>query len=252
MTPTAPPHMDLGRIKVLYERAERHYLKSLPLEHFMESTPQATQRKITLESFDLIHVSRPDIQCFNELCVIYPIPGQDVDVPGKVVPDNMVVIHDKPIVADGSYMTPHQPVGPLLVLEYVSKASARKDEEVSYTKYEKELNVPFYLLFYPDADELTLFKLRDGKYITVRPNAQGRYTIPELELEVGLLGKWMRYWFRGELLPLSGDLLKERDEALKKLDASRQQFDTERQARQTAEAELAKLREELAKAKGSG
>lgn len=238
MTPTVPPGTDLKRLKLIYERAEREYLKSLPLEHFMESTTQATQREITLASFALIRVRRPDIQCFNELCLIYPIPGQDVDLPGKVVPDNMVVIHNKPIVAEGSYMTPHQPVGPLLVLEYVSKASTRKDEEVSYAKYEQELKIPYYLLFYPDADEFTLFKLKEGKYSTVLPHAQGRCAIPELELEVGLLGKWMRYWFRDELLPLPGDLLKERD--------------TERAGRLAAEAELAKLREELAKAKGTG
>ena len=218
----------------------------------MESTTQATQREITLASFALIRVSRPDIQCFNELCVIYPIPGQDVDVPGKVVPDNMIVIHNKPIVAEGSYMTPHQPVGPLLVLEYVSKSSVRKDYEVNHVKYERELAVPYYLLFYPDADEFTLFKLKDGKYITVRPNAQGRYAIPELELEVELLDTWVRYWFRGELLPLSGELLKDRDAEHKARQAAEGREQAERQARQTAEAELAKLREELAKAKGQG
>ncbi|MBY0460455.1 MAG: hypothetical protein K2V38_24330, partial [Gemmataceae bacterium] len=136
MTPTVPTGLDLGRIKVLYERAEQRYLRSLPLEHFMESTAQGTQREITLSSFALIRVSRPDVQCFNELLVQYPPPGQDPDKPGQVVPDNMVVIHPKPIVADGSYMTPLQPVGPFLVLEYVSKSTRRKDEEVSYTKYE--------------------------------------------------------------------------------------------------------------------
>jgi hypothetical protein len=58
---------------------------------------------------------------------------------------------------------------------------------------------------------------------------------PELEPEVALLDRWVRYWFRGELVPLPGELVKERD--------------AERAARQAAEAELAKLREELAKAK---
>jgi Uma2 family endonuclease len=252
MAPTVPPGTDLRRLKLLYEWAEQRYLKSLPLEHFMESTPQATQRKITLESFDLIHAMRKDVQCFNELLVQYPIPGNDPDKPGQVVPDNMVVIHSKPIVAEGSYMTPLQPVSPFLVLEYVSKSSVRKDEEVSYAKYEKVLKVPYYLLFYPDADEFTLFRLKEDKYTAVRPNASGRCPIPDLELEIGLLGKWMRYWFRGELLPLPGDLLQERDAAPKQLDESRQQLDAERQARQVAEAELAKLREELAKAKGTG
>lgn len=244
MTPTVPPELDLKRIKVLYEIAERRFLKSLPLEHFMESTPQATQRAITLASFALVQVSRSDVQCFNELLVQYPRAGEDADRPGQVVPDNMVVIHAKPIVAEGSYMTPLQPVGPFLVLEYVSKASARKDEETSYAKYEKELKVPYFLLFYPDVDEFTLFRLGEKGYTSVVPNALGRCPIPELELEVGLLGKWMRYWFRGELLPLPGDLLKERD-------AIRQQLDAERQARAAVEAELAKLREELAKAKGN-
>jgi Uma2 family endonuclease len=252
MTPTVPPDVDLKRLKLHYEWAEQRYLKSLPLEHFMESTPQATQRKITLESFDLIHVLRKDVQCFNELLVQYPIPGRDPEKPGQVVPDNMVVIHPKPIVAEGSYMTPLQPVVPFLVLEYVSKSSRRKDEEVNYDKYEKELRIPYYLLFYPDADELTLFRLGEKGYTAVRPNGFGRYSIPELELEVALLDKWMRYWFRGALLPLPGDLLLERDAALKELDDSRQQLDAERTARLAAEAELAKLREELARAKGSG
>jgi hypothetical protein len=248
MTPTVPPGTDLRRLKLLYEWAEQRYLKSLTLEDFMESTPQATQRKITLESFDLIHVSRSDVQCFNELLVQYPIPNKDPDKPGQVVPDNMVVIHPKPIVAEGSYMTPLQPVGPFLVLEYVSKSSVRKDEETSYAKYEKELKVPYYLLFYPDADEFTLFRLGEKGYSAVVPNANGRCPIPELELEVGLLSKWMRYWFRGELVPLPGDLLKERDAEREARLAAEKRAETERQAREAAEAELAKLRAELARA----
>ncbi len=33
-----------------YAHAARQYLRSLPLEHFMEAAAQATQRKITLET----------------------------------------------------------------------------------------------------------------------------------------------------------------------------------------------------------
>jgi Uma2 family endonuclease len=256
MTPTIPPGSDLARIKVLYEWAEERYLESLPLEHFMESTPHATQRKITLESFDLIQVSRPDVQCFNELLVQYPRPGHDPDKPGQVVPDNMVVIHSDPIKAVGSFNTPLQPVGPLLMLEYVSKGSQRKDYDENYMKYEKELKVPYYLLFYPDADEMTLFQLAEGKYLAVRPNENGRYAIPKLELEVALHERWVRYWFRGKLLPLPGDLLQQLNAAQTRLDATQTQLSTtqeeltaERQARKEIEAELAKLREELARAK---
>ena len=83
---------------------------------------------------------------------------------------------------------------------------------------------------------MTLFKMGKKGYRAVPPNANGRVTIPELELEAGLLDGWVRFWFRDELLPLPGDLLKQRD--------------AERTARLAAEAEVARLREELAKAKG--
>src|ERR1051326_5183295 len=103
-----------------YYEAAQEYLRKLPLEHFMESTPQATQREITLESLALVRAQRPDFQVFNELLVQYPIPGRKRF--GQVVPDNMVVICAEPIDAEGSYDVPLQPVGPYWILEYVSKS----------------------------------------------------------------------------------------------------------------------------------
>ena len=41
-------------LRLDYADAAEAYLRSLPPEHFMEATPQATQRKITLESLDLV------------------------------------------------------------------------------------------------------------------------------------------------------------------------------------------------------
>src|SRR5437868_13697850 len=87
-----------------FEEAAEEYLRRLPPEHFMEATPQATQRKITLESLDLVAASRADFHLFNELLVQYPRKGRKR--PGQVVPDNMVVLHDGPIKADGSFDTP--------------------------------------------------------------------------------------------------------------------------------------------------
>jgi Uma2 family endonuclease len=252
MEPTIPTDTKLQE----YLDAEADaYLESLPLSHFMEATTQATQREITLESFALIRALRPEVQCFNELLIQYP-RGKRKKL-GKVVPDNFVVVHPKPIKALKSFNLHTQPVGPLLVLEYVSKENRRKDYEDNFEKYEEELKVPYYLLFYSENEELSLFKLEDKGYVAVRPNAAGRLEVPELELEAGLLGEWVRFWFRGELLPLPGDLLIERD-------AAREQRDEEKAARKAAEkkakaaearataaeAEIAKLREELAKAKG--
>jgi Uma2 family endonuclease len=214
-------------VAIAYAEAAEAYLRSLPPEHFMEATAQATQRKITVESLDLVHGRRPDVQVFNELLVQYPRGRQRK--PRQVVPDNMVVKWPEPIVADGSYDVPLQPTGPFWVLEYVSKHNKRKDYEDSFQKYERELKVPYYLTFYPDNEELTLYRHNKRKYVTVKPNEHGRYPIPELDLELGLLGGWVRFWFRGELLPLPEDLQRELDETRRQLQQEKQRADKEQQ-----------------------
>jgi hypothetical protein len=168
---------------------------------------RAQQRDITRWTFEVIRGVRPDVQPFTNLLIQFPQPGEDE--PGQLATDNSVFVHSAQLNVGVSFDAPMQPVGPFIVMEYTERSRAER--------YEKELKVPYYLLFYPDADEFTLFKLKDGKYTAAVPNANGRCPIPELELEVGLLGKWMRYWFRGDMLPLPGDLLKERDAALTKL-----------------------------------
>jgi Uma2 family endonuclease len=231
-----PAEMPRILMEMSYEKAAHEYLRRLPPEHFMEATPQATQRKITLESLDLVHAYRPEVQVFNELLVQYPLRRRKR--PGQVVPDNMVVLHPEPIEAQGSYILPLQPARPFWMLEYVSKSNSRKDYTDNMKKYEHELKVPYYLLFVPELQEMTLYHHTGEKYVSVKPNAHGRCEIPELELEVGQHGRWMRYWFRGELLPLPAELQGE--------------LAKERQARVAAEEEVARLRAELERLKNPG
>jgi Uma2 family endonuclease len=223
-------------LEVNYYAAAQEYLRKLPLEHFMEARPQETQREITLESFAVVRSERRDVHVFNEMLVQYPLPRRKR--PGQVVPDNMVALHDQPIKAVGSYDVPLQPVGPLWVLEYVSKNNKRKDYDDNMRKYEHELKVPYYLLFVPDEQELTLYHHSGEKYATVVPNGNGRHPVPEVEMEVALHEGWLRFWFRGELLPLPAELVR----GLKE----------ERQARMAAEqradalaAEVERLRRQL-------
>ncbi|HZY88616.1 MAG TPA: Uma2 family endonuclease [Gemmataceae bacterium] len=225
-------------LRIEYENAAEAYLRSLPPEHHMEATPQATQRKYTLESLDLVHARRPEVQLFNELLIQYP-HGRGRRI-RQVVPDNMVVVHPEPIQAYGSYDLPLQPVGPFWVLEYVSKGSERKDYEDSFRKYERELKVPYYLIFYPDNQELTLFRHRGGKYVSVRANSAGRYPLRELDLEVALLEGWVRFWYEGELLLLPAALQRDREEAHER---ARRAEEREERERQEKERLLAQLRE---------
>ncbi len=224
--------LDISRTELekLYARLASDYCSSLPLEHFMESTDQSTQRKITVESLDLVTAKWPEFQVFSELLILYPLTDADLKKPSRVCPDNMVIVHDEPIVAKGSFNVPLQPAGPTLILEYVSTENKRKDYVDNRRRYANDLQVPYYLLFEPEAQKLTVFRLSGKKYVAVKPNRAGRLEIPPLKLEVAIRDGWVRFWFEGELLPLPGDLLKERD---------------------AAKAEVEKLRTEIAKLKAA-
>jgi Uma2 family endonuclease len=236
MTPMVPPGTPPDpKLFEFYEEEAQKYYESLPLEHFMEATDHAHQRELTLESFAVIREARPDIQCFNELLVQYP-RGEGERL-GRVVPDNFVVIHPTPLGSLTNFATPLQPVEIFLVFEYVSKAHVQKDYEDNFRRYEDDLRVPYYLLSYRDNQELSLFKRGKKKYKSVKPNDAGRFAIPELEVEAAILDGWVRFWFRGVLVPLPGELVRERNAAEKRA--------------AVAEAELAKLREELARLKGA-
>ena len=230
-----------------YAAAAARYADSLTWENLMEAPAQGTQRKITLASLELVHAARPEVQVFNELLIQYPMPKDEI---GQVVPDNTVVVHDRPLELNGSFDVTFQPVGPFWVLEYVSKKNRRKDYDLNMKKY-AYLKVPYYLTFYPDDEELSLFHLppRGRRYKTVLPNERGRLAIPKLEIEVAILDGWARYWFKGELLPLPAELLRDLIEERRQHDATRRQLDTtrraledERRARQALEVELARLR----------
>lgn len=237
-------------LEVRYYQAAQDYLRKLPLEHFMEATPQATQRRITLESLDLVHARRPEVQFFNELLVQYPL-GQRKR-PGQVVPDNMIVVHHEPIKAEGSYDVPLQPARPFCMMEYVSKNNRRKDYDDNMRKYEHELRVPYYLLFVPDEQELTLYHHTAERFISVPPDEHGRHAIEQIDLAVGLLDGWVRFWYKGELVPLPADLQAALDMTRLELDKARVDRDEARVARDeaiqradAAERQAAELRRQL-------
>ena len=257
--------LSTARLKRFYERDASEYCGSLPLEHFMESIEQSKQRKITVCSLELVVAVWPEFQVFSELMIQYVAPGKDPYKPLRVVPDNMVLVHSEPIDAHGSYATAVQPVLPILVLEYVSRRSKGKDYEDNRKKYERDLKIPYYLLFDPEAGDMAVLHRVKSKYVRVKPNEEDRLPIPELELEVALIDGWARFWFRGELLPLPGDLLHSlNEERAARIAAERAAAKSEKQrivaedaaareqsARRALEAELARMKAELSKAQST-
>jgi Uma2 family endonuclease len=226
-------------LEIAYYEAAQAYLKSLPPEHFMEACPQGVQREITLESLAVIRRARPDVHYYNELLVQYRLrPDAKIR---QVVPDNLVVRHQGELTVEGSYDVELQPARPFWTLEYVSKSNKRKDYDENFDRYEKELKVPYYLLFYPDHEELTLYRRSRSKYGSVKPDADGRLSIEEIETQVGLVGHWVRFWFRGNLVPLPAELQGQVEDLTRKLT---QQAETIAQKDETIaqkNAEIARL-----------
>jgi Uma2 family endonuclease len=218
-----------GLTRYHYEEAAQLAMRNQSLEDIMEATPQATQRKITLASLDLVRAHRPDFQVFNELLVQYPEPGTKAIQ--RVVPDNMVVLHDEDLGPLMSFNLPLMPAPPFWVMEYVSASSKRKDYDESFRKYERELKVPYYLIFYPDNEELTLYRLneRQNRYDTVLPDDEGRCAVSEVDIAVSLVDGWTRFWYKGRLLPLPAELDRELQETRAELDRERQRADGEKQ-----------------------
>lgn len=228
-----------------YDRAARVYCANLPPEHFMEATTQGTQRAISLASLTVVKAHHPTMHLFNELLVQYPINAHL----GQVVPDNMIVLTREPINAVGSYNVPFEPALPFWVLEYVSPSSERKDYEDNFHKYEQELKVPYYLLFYPEEQDLHLHGHTGIMYEEVEANARGRLAIPELKVEMALLDGWVRFWHRGKLVPLPDELALQLDEAQAQLKEERGRranaeaaVEREKKRRAAAEAEVERLR----------
>lgn len=191
-----------------YDLTAQEYLESLPLEHFMEAVPQSRQREITVESFAVLKLKRPDVQYYNELLVQYWHEGRL----RKVVPDNMLVIGPSTDPSLRSYPVALQPSQPFWMLEYVSPSNPRKDYVDNFERYEQEMKVPYYLLFEPDRQALSVYRHDGEHYVRLEPDAQGRVAIEELDLEIGLKDRWVRFWYQGELLPIPGEFVERVDQ----------------------------------------
>lgn len=191
-----------------YERAAQAYLTALPMAHFMESTCQSRQREITSESFDILKTRIPSLQHFGELLMQYEA---DDGTLVQVVPDNMVILSDEPERARSSFAVRLEKAKPFWVLEYASENNKKKGYEQSFRKYEDVFEVPYCLIFDPEMSDLRLWRYNGEGYVRMEPDARGRFRIDELDLELGLLDGWLRYWHRGELLPLPAELQQDRD-----------------------------------------
>ena len=116
--------------------------------------------------------------------------------------------------------------------------------------YENIVRIPYYGIFTIRREELEMYRLSDGAYRPMTPNADGRYEIPPLQVSLGLwhgsyqnqTQTWLRWW------DASGDLLlagQERAEVeRRRAEAAEERAARDRSERQAAEERAARDRSE--------
>ena len=93
---------------------------------------------------------------FKNACEVYISPVDwKIDEFNTVQPD-VVVFCEK---SNKAYFS----TTPKLVVEVLSKATAKRDTTVKFDLYEAQ-KVPFYILIEPDREEVMIYELKDDKY----------------------------------------------------------------------------------------
>ncbi|WOB42856.1 Uma2 family endonuclease [Thermoleptolyngbya oregonensis NK1-22] len=85
---------------------------------------------------------------------------------------------------------------PNVIVELLSKSTARKDRTAKKTLYQDVFKTPEYFWFHPDPQnqEFRGFRLENGTYQEIVPNAQGWRWSEELELYLGIADEQLRYF----------------------------------------------------------
>ncbi len=71
---------------------------------------------------------------------------------------------------------------PQIIVEIISKATAKRDEKVKFALYERE-KVTYYILVYPDDLRAKIYKLKNGKYEKEGDFLTQKYRFRDIECE---------------------------------------------------------------------
>jgi Uma2 family endonuclease len=115
-----------------------------------------------------------------------------------------------------SYVLRLEYIRPLIALEFASGDGSEERDTTPLSRgregeiikpgkfwvYERIINIPYYGIYEIKTGNLEVYKLVGGSYQKMQPNAQGRYLIEPLEVELGLWSGtyqnqtqlWLRWW----------------------------------------------------------
>lgn len=139
---------------------------------------------------------------------------------------------------------------PDVVIELTSPTTREEDYEVKFRIYRDTLEVKNYFIYDPDTRLLEGWRLDRRRYVPIRPDEHGRLLSDELGLLLGTWdGEYLRdnmTWLRfldtdGRVVPIASEA------AIQQANVEKQRAEAEKQRAEAAEAEIALLKEQLAK-----
>jgi Uma2 family endonuclease len=95
-----------------------------------------------------------------------------------VLKPDVVLICDEP---NEAYITK----APLIIVEVISKTTAKRDEKFKFDIYEKE-KVPYYIITYPDDCKAKVYKLIDGVYSKEGDFSKETYEFQDLQCHAAI------------------------------------------------------------------
>ncbi|BAZ09506.1 hypothetical protein NIES4071_13140 [Calothrix sp. NIES-4071] len=200
----------------------------------------------------------PDGQyAIGQDCGIY---WRETDPPekGAEAPD-WFYVGNVPPTLDGqirrSYVLRREYISPLIALEFASgdgseerdatplsfSDEGKKIKPGKFWVYERIIHITYYGIYEIATGKLEVYNLINGSYHKMQPNAQGRYLIEQLGVELGLwhgtyqnqTQLWLRWWdTEGNLLLIGSERAEiERERA----EIERERAETERERAEIAE-----------------
>jgi Uma2 family endonuclease len=191
----------------------------------------------------------------------------DLPERGAAAPD-WFYVPDVPPLLNGerrrSYVMWQEIVAPLMAIEFVSGDGAEERDATSplagdnakagkFWVYERAIRIPFYAIYEVEKTAVEVYELIGNRYHRSAPNAQGRYVVADLDVELGIWPgtymnqtlPWLRWWDRNGNLLLAGDERAEQEKQRAEQEKQRADRETQRADQETDRAELlaAKLRE---------
>ncbi len=145
---------------------------------------------------------------------------------------------------------------PNVVIELCSPTTIKEDYGRKKDIYEKTLHVKDYFCYDPDTGKLDGWRLKRGKYVSLKPDADGRLWSEELGLWVGpwrckvmsYEDTWLRFFDKEGRLVLHPDeaAIINAEKAERNAEKAERNAETANERAKAAEAEVAALRAKLA------